>query len=61
MILTIKFLQHLFGLQQEKKKKTLFERVGGQDAVNAAVELFYKKVLSDYRVKHFFDKTDMNK
>ncbi len=38
---------------------TLYERIGGEAAVDAAVELFYRKVLSDYRINRFFDKTDM--
>jgi len=37
----------------------LFERIGGRDAIEAAVEIFYKKVLKDDRIKHFFDSTDM--
>jgi hemoglobin len=39
----------------------LFVRIGGEGAVNAAVELFYTKVLADDRVKDFFTQTDMNK
>ncbi len=38
---------------------TLFEKIGGADAVNAAVDKFYEKVLSDDRIKHFFDGVDM--
>ena len=34
----------------------LFERIGGHAAVNAAVDLFYEKVLSDIRINHFFEK-----
>lgn len=41
--------------------QTLFERIGGQDAVNAAVDIFYRKVLSDERVNYFFDGVDMEK
>ncbi len=41
--------------------KTLFEQLGGQPAVDAAVELFYRKVLSDDRISHFFDDVDMDK
>lgn len=40
---------------------TLYERIGGEAAVNAAVELFYRKVLNDYRINRFFDNTDMDK
>jgi len=41
--------------------KTLFERLGGAAAVNAAVDIFYRKVLSDDRVAHFFDNVDMDR
>lgn len=34
---------------------SLFERLGGETAVDAAVNLFYKKVLADDRIKHFFE------
>jgi len=37
----------------------LYERIGGQPAVDAAVELFYRKVLSDDRISQFFDGVDM--
>ncbi|WP_349431413.1 group 1 truncated hemoglobin [Methylomarinum sp. Ch1-1] len=40
--------------------ETLYERIGGEAAVNAAVEVFYRKVLEDYRINRFFDKTDMD-
>ena len=40
---------------------SLFERIGGAEAVDAAVELFYSKVLADERVNSFFKKTDMTK
>ncbi len=34
---------------------TLFERLGGAPAVDAAVDLFYRKVLADDRINQFFD------
>ena len=37
---------------------TLYERIGGAAAVEAAVEVFYKKVLADYRIYRFFDGVD---
>lgn len=40
---------------------TLYEQIGGEAAVNAAVEIFYKKVLADDRIKHWFDGIDMIK
>lgn len=39
--------------------KSLYERLGGMTAVDAAVDLFYDKVLADIRIRHFFDNTDM--
>ena len=41
--------------------ESLYERIGGEAAVNAAVELFYRKVLNDYRINRFFGDTDMDK
>lgn len=38
---------------------TLYERLGGQEAVNTAVDIFYRKMLSDERVNSFFETTDM--
>ncbi len=38
---------------------TLFEKLGGKDAVNAAVDIFYTKVISDDLLKPFFSGTDM--
>jgi hemoglobin len=38
---------------------SLYERIGGEPAVNAAVDIFYRKVLSDYRINRFFDNVDM--
>lgn len=41
--------------------QTLFERLGGKDAVAAAVDLFYAKVMADTRINHFFEGVDMVK
>ena len=40
--------------------QSLFENIGGQPAVDAAVDLFYRKVLNDDRVSHYFDDADMD-
>lgn len=40
---------------------TLYERLGGEAAVDKAVDIFYRKVLSDDRVSDFFDTVDMDK
>lgn len=39
----------------------LYEQLGGQAAVEAAVDIFYRKVLVDERIAHFFDGVDMEK
>jgi hemoglobin len=41
--------------------KSLYERIGGEPAVNAAVDIFYRKVLNDHRINRFFDNVDMEK
>jgi len=38
---------------------TLFEKIGGEAAVNAAVDIFYRKVLADDSVVKFFEDVDM--
>lgn len=40
---------------------SLYDEIGGEAAVNAAVDIFYRKVLKDDRIKHFFDGVDMAK
>ncbi|SJM93625.1 group I truncated hemoglobin [Crenothrix polyspora] len=40
---------------------SLFDRIGGEAAVNAAVDIFYRKVLEDYRINRFFGNSDMDK
>lgn len=40
---------------------TLYEKIGGAQAIDAAVDLFYRKVLADDRIRHFFDGVDMQK
>ena len=39
---------------------SLFNRIGGKAAVEAAVDIFYTKVLADQSISHFFDTTNMN-
>ena len=40
---------------------SLFEQLGGNDAVEAAVDNFYRRVLTDDRVSSFFDDVDMDR
>ncbi len=41
--------------------RSIYEQIGGQAAMDAAVEVFYRKVLSDDRVADFFDGVDMDR
>lgn len=41
--------------------QTVFEKIGGEAAVNAAVDIFYRKVLADARINKFFEGVDMGK
>ena len=38
----------------------LYEIIGGRDTIQAAVDLFYQKVLTDPSMKPFFDGADMS-
>ncbi len=54
------FLKKLFGGGDEPAQ-SLYDRIGGDAAVNAAVDVFYRKVLADDRISHFFEGVDMEK
>ncbi|MFO0577904.1 MAG: group 1 truncated hemoglobin [Polyangia bacterium] len=41
--------------------QSLFEELGGEPAMEAAVDIFYRKVLSDERIAHFFEGVDMDR
>ena len=40
--------------------QSLYDQLGGEAAVNAAVDIFYRKMLADDRVSRFFDDVDMD-
>lgn len=40
--------------------QSLYDQIGGAAAVDAAVDVFYRKVLADYRINRFFDDIDMD-
>lgn len=40
---------------------SLYEQLGGEAAIDAAVDKFYEKVLADDRIKGFFEGIDMEK
>lgn len=41
--------------------ETLYDKIGGEAAVNAAVDIFYRKVLADDRINDYFADVDMDK
>ena len=45
--------------QETTTSTSLFDQLGGSAAVDAAVDIFYRKVLSDYRINRFFDNSNM--
>ncbi|MFC7137414.1 group I truncated hemoglobin [Halobaculum litoreum] len=40
---------------------TLYERLGGDDAIATVVDDFYDRMLDDDRVRHYFDDVDMER
>lgn len=40
---------------------SLYDRLGGGVAVRATTEIFYRKVLSDPLLEHYFDDVDMDR
>lgn len=46
---------------QKAREDSLYQKLGGKAAIDAAVEAFYVKVLADDRVKHFFADTNMTR
>ena len=50
--------ESLFG---SRTHESIYHQIGGEPVLNAAVDLFYEKVLADKRIKQFFDGTDMSR
>ena len=40
--------------------ESLYDRIGGDAAVDAAVDVFYRKVLADDRINQYFEGVDMD-
>lgn|SRR5688572_9994506 len=41
-------------------QQSLYDQLGGEPAVSAAVDIFYRKVLRDARINRFFEGVDMD-
>lgn len=48
-------------MESNKKKQSLFDKYGGQGIVDILVDKFYEKMISNEKVKHFFDGVDIKK
>ena len=44
---------------QAEREKSLYHRLGGKAAIDAAVDKFYVKVLADKRINQFFEDINM--
>ncbi len=40
---------------------SVYDQIGGAAAVDAAVDIFYRRVLNDPLISHFFDSVDMDR
>lgn len=52
-----------FANAEEERKvdsNSIYARLGGHEAIDAAVDLFYEKMLADERVAFFFEDVNMN-
>lgn len=48
-------------MSQPVSEISLYERIGGEPAINAAVERFYERVLADPELKGFFNGVSMSR
>lgn len=45
----------------ENPEQTLYERIGGEEAITGLIDSFYDKVLADPELAHYFEHTPMEK
>ncbi len=48
-------------VESEEHMASIYEQIGGEAAVDAAVDIFYRKVLGDERISRFFETVDMER
>jgi len=53
------FLPGVNNNDNEERMMAVYDDIGGEAAVDAAVDIFYRKVLADKRVNAFFSSVDM--
>ncbi len=49
------------GTFEKKLRDSVYAKIGGKAAVDASIDLFYKKILADDRVNHFFEDVNMKR
>lgn len=52
---------HALAAEKTADEPSLYEQLGGEKAVDAAVDIFYQKVLADDRVNGYFEGVDMQR
>ncbi len=45
----------------DTKTQSLYELLGGQEVIQKVVDDFYKRILADTRINHYFEHLDMTK
>jgi hemoglobin len=48
-------------MHEEEMMSTVYEQLGGEAAMDAAVDVFYRRVLADAYIKRFFEGVDMGR
>jgi hemoglobin len=48
-------------VSEEMNGTTLYQRIGGEAAIHAAVDRFYERVLADPALSHFFTEVSMSR
>lgn len=61
VMLSVCFLLAAFAVTATAQEKSLYERLGGQPAIEAVVKDFAGRVLADARINKKFAKTDANR
>ena len=46
---------------QKAREDSIYQKIGGAPAIDAAVEIFYEKIMADKRVNHFFEDVSLAK
>lgn len=59
ILLTANFQSNVTAQDKKVDPNSIYARIGGQPSMDAAIELFYKKVLADERVNYLFEDVNM--